>query len=74
MGAQEAAIAIRREFTQVHGRAPTDRELLILLSHSLIESNWGNAGFLIWPMSQALPPKVSDKTIHIQDAGQGITI
>lgn len=61
MGAQEAATAIRREFTQVHGRAPTDRELLILLSHAQIESGWGGASYLTWPMSQPNPPNRNDK-------------
>jgi hypothetical protein len=62
MGAQEAATAIRREFTAIHGRAPTDRELLILLSHAQIESGWGAGSYLVWPMSQPNPPRIGDKT------------
>ncbi len=62
MGAQEAATAIRKEFTAIHGRAPTDRELLILLAHSQIESGWGAGGYLVWPMSQPNPPRIGDKT------------
>jgi hypothetical protein len=62
MGAQEAAVAIRQQFSAVHGRAPTDRELLILLAHSQIESGWGAGGYLLWPMSQPNPPDKNDKT------------
>ena len=56
LSAPQAAEAIRSAFAQVHGRAPSPRELLILLAHSQIESGWGAGSYRLWPLDRPDPP------------------
>jgi hypothetical protein len=44
-------------FQDVHGRAPTQSEVLVLAAHTMGESNFGNAGFREWPEGQEQPNK-----------------
>jgi hypothetical protein len=51
----ESQRIMRAAFERVHGRAPTDLELLVLMSHAMTESNFGQAAYLTWPPDGPMP-------------------
>lgn len=61
MALPEQLAALAQAFAAVHGREPSQSELLVLAAHGLAESGLGTSGFREWPLGQEKPNERPEK-------------
>jgi GNAT superfamily N-acetyltransferase len=58
MSIRDGITTLATAFEAVHGRAPSESEIMILGAHAMAESNFGRAGYRDWSDATSPPPKM----------------